>query len=158
MDKNAAMIAYLQTCPAIVNSPLYFNFIHARNDNKQIITLANDKIINKRFIDGSVLKTYAITVVDFKSSAYNPIIQTNVEGNENVEDMDSVQEIIDWIEQQDDLHNYPDFGADCIIESIGANTENPVLDGIDTSSTPILTQYSVTIEVTYLDKSRIVWG
>lgn len=157
MDKNDAMITYLTTCPAIANTPMYFNFIHARDNNKQFITLANDRSMNKRYIDGSVLKQYSITLIDFKSSAYNPIIKSSPGSDENIEDMLSVQQIIDWIDEQEENHNYPNFGDGYIVEKIEANTENPVLDGIDTSTTPILTQYSVTINVTYLDTTKVIW-
>ena len=158
VDKNQAMVNYLKTCPAIQNNPLYFNFINAKDDNKQIITLSNEKAVAKTYIDGSVLKQYSLALVDFKSIAYKPIVKSVGYSDENVEDMLSVQQIIDWIDEQNDAHNYPDFGDECIIEKISATTENPMLDGIDTSISPALAQYSVTIVVTYLDTSKVIWG
>lgn len=158
VDKNQAMINYLNTCTAIQNNPLYFNFINAKNDNKQIITLTNEKAIAKTYVDGSVLKMYSLVIVDFKSIAYKPVVKQTGYSDENVEDMLSVQQIIDWIDEQNEAHNYPDFGTDCVVENISATSDNPMLDGIDTSISPALAQYSITIEVTYLDTSKVLWG
>jgi len=158
MDKNQATIDWLITCPQIQNSPLYFNFISAKDDNKQIITLANDKAIYSRYIDGSVLKRYTFTVIDFKSIAYRAIVKQDGYSDENVEDMMDVQSIIDWIDTQADIHNYPDFGQNCIIQDIHTTTENPDLNGVDTSLTPALAKYSFTIQIDYLDNSKVIWN
>ena len=157
MDKNEAVINYLLQCPKILNSPLYFNFISAKDNHKQIITSANDKVMNKRFVDGSVLRKYSFTIIEFKSSAYNPIVKELGYPDENIEDMYDAQGLVDWVEQQDELQNYPDFGEDCIVEKIRTTTDNPVLDGIDASAQPPLAQYSLTIEIDYLDKSKVIW-
>ena len=158
VDKNQAMIDYLNTCPAVQSNPLYFNFINAKNDNKQIITLTNEKAVAKRYVDGSQLKQYSLALIDFKSLAYRPVVKEAGYDDENVEDMLSVQQIIDWIDTQNEAHNYPNFGTDCVIEEISATTDNPMLDGIDTSTSPALVQYSITIVVTYLDTSKVIWG
>lgn len=157
MDKNEAVISYLLQCPKILNSQLYFNLISAKDNHTQIITSANDKSLNRRYIDGSVLRKYSFTIVEFKSSAYNPIVKELGYSDENIEDMYDVQGLVDWIEEQDELHNYPDFGEDCVVESIKTTTDNPVLDGIDASAQPPLAQYSLTIEIEYLDKTKTIW-
>ena len=158
VDKNQAIIDYLITCPAVRENPFYFNFISAKDKNKQLITSANERVLDRAYIDGSVMKTYTATIIDFRSIAYKAIVKQSGYADENVEDMLDVQGIINWISEQNDLHNYPDFGSDCIIEDIKTTTENPALDGIDTSTTPPLAQYSFTIEVNYLDTSKVIWG
>lgn len=157
VDKNQAIIEYLITCPSIKDSPLYFNFIQARDNNKQIITMNNDKVINRRYIDGSVLKQYSYTIVDFKSLAYKAVVKTAGYQDENVLDMATTQSLIDWISEQNEQKNYPNFGKDCIVEEIRTTTENPMLDGVDTSTNPALVQYSITVEVVYLDVSKVIW-
>ena len=157
VDKNQAVIDYLITCPSIQNTPLYFNFINAQNDNKQIIILANDKALNKSYIDGSVLKRFTFTIIDFKSVTFIPIPKQEGMSNENVEDMSTVQAIIDWISEQADLRNYPNFGSDCLVEDIRTTTENPNLNGVDNSLVPALAKYSISIQVDYLDTSKMIW-
>ena len=51
-DKNKAIIDYLLTCNDIRNSSLYFNFINAKDDTKQIIADSNDVGLDTHYIDG----------------------------------------------------------------------------------------------------------
>lgn len=161
VDKNKAIIDYLTDgtsgCPQIVSHPTFFNFIDAKNDNKQIITVANDKPAQKPFIDGSVLKQYTFTIVDYKSVAYQAIVKMSGYSNENVDEMLEVQSILDWVNAQDVIQHYPDFGTDCIVEKIEALTDTPRLNGVDASVSPALAKYSISIKVTYLDISKKLW-
>lgn len=157
-SKEQAIIKFLLQCDKIKNSPLYFNFINAKPDNKQIITLANDKNVNKPYIDGSVLKRYTFTIVDFKSITYNAIINEPEKSDENVEDFLQVQNIIDWVTEQADDRNFPDFGPNCIIEDMKALTDNPNLNGVDSTSKPALAKYSVSIQIEYLDIGKKIWN
>ncbi len=157
MDKNQAIIDFLLTCPAIIADPLFFNFLNAKDNNQQIITQSNDKSLQQTFIDGSVLKRYVFTLIFFKSVLYQAIPKVEGLANENVEELGQVQAIIDWVTEQNDSQTYPDFGTDCEIDEIKALSENPGLNGVDTTATPALAKYSVTIQVDYLDKSKAIW-
>ncbi len=156
-DKNQAIIEYLITCPQIRDNPLFFNFIQAKDDTKQFVTIANDKSVQKPYIDGSVLKQYTFTIIDYKSIAYQAIVKQAGYVNENVEEMLDVQGIIDWINEQENIHNYPDFGEDCEIENMEVLTENPRLNGVDTSLSPALAKYSIAIRINYIDNSKRLW-
>lgn len=157
VDKNQAVIDFLLQCPALQNNPLFFNFVNAKDDNKQIVTSANDTIIDKPFIDGSVQKRYTFTIIDYKSVAYTAIVKQAGYPNENVEDMLATQDIIDWITEQEIDRNYPDFGTDCVIDSMKALSTNPNLNGVDTSVAPALAKYSISIQINYIDYSHILW-
>lgn len=156
VDKNQAVIDFLLTCPSIQDSYLYFNFTKADDNNKQILTLANEKNLNKQYIDGSVLKRYTFSIIDFKSMTPKPIVEGKTD--ENVDDMLQVQEIIDWVTEQADLHNYPDFGTECLIDDMRALSENPNLNGVDSNVAPALAKYSVSIQIDYLDITKKVWN
>lgn len=157
MDKNRAVIDFLTTCPSIQNSPLYFNFISSEDKHKQIITSANDKTVNTPFVDGSVMKRYTFTIVDFRSVAYRAIVKKEGYDDENVEELYDIQALMDWINEQADIGNYPDFGEDCQIDSMKTLSENPNLNGVDSSTTPPLAKYSISIQIEYLDKSKKLW-
>lgn len=157
VDKNQAIIDFLIECPQIKNNPLFFNFIEAKDNNKQILALANDKSLNRSYIDGSVLKRFTFTLIDYRSVAYQAIVKLPNYVNENVEELMDVQAIIDWVSEQSDKRNYPNFGEDCIIEDMQALTDNPNLNGVDTSTKPSLAKYSVSIRIDYLDKSKVIW-
>lgn len=156
MDKNKAVIDFLIQCPAIQKSSLYFNFTQAEDENKQFVVDNNDKLTDKEFIDGSVLKHYKFMVIDYRSVTYQPIVKDPefIEANENVEELLDVQAFMDWINEQADAHNYPDFGEDCLIDDMRTLTENPNNNGVDTSLTPALAKYSISIQIDYIDISK----
>lgn len=156
MDKNQAVIDYLRNCPQLANNPLFFNFGEAKDNNKQILIDATDRRLNTGFIDGSVLKRYIFTIIDFRS-VNNQALATG-KSSENVEEMLDVQGIIDWIDKQNDVRNYPDFGTDCIIENIASQTDNPRLNGVDTNLKPALAKYHISIVIDYVDKSKTIWN
>jgi hypothetical protein len=95
IDKNKAVIEWLQNCPQIESTPLYFNFLEAEDNAKQFLTMANEKIVNKPYIDGSVSKRYTFTIQDYRSISFNPLMPTAIAQNENVEDIFDFQGFID---------------------------------------------------------------
>lgn len=157
VDKNQAVIDYLLQCPQIKDSALFFNYGEVKDNNKQIITQGNDKAVNRPYIDGSVLKRYTFTLIDYRSIANLAIPKGIGLVSENVEEILDVQSIIDWISEQDETNNYPDFGNECIVEEIKAITDNPNLNGIDTSVSPALARYTVSIQIQYIDTSNKNW-
>ena len=158
VDKNQAVIDYLLVCPAIKNSPLYFNFTEAQDENKQIVTQGNDIYLNKEYLNGDVLKRYTFTIIDYKSVSYDAIIKITGYANENVEEILDCQGIIDWIEEQNDAMNYPNFGDTCEIQEIKALTINPNINGTQISGSLALAKYSVAIQIEYLDTSKRIWN
>lgn len=157
IDKNQAVIDFLLQCPDIANSELYFNFINAQDDNKQIITESNEKFSNRTYIDGSVLKQYTFTLIDFKSITDSALVLIQNYQNENVVDVSDVQALINWINNQNKLRNFPYFGEDCEIQSIETTSENPNFEGVNTEVTPILAMYSISIRIEYIDNSEKLW-
>ena len=157
MDKNKAIIKYLMQCPTIKNNPVFFNFGEVEDNSKQIVTTSTDKNIERPYIDGSVLKRYTFTIIDYRSVIYQALVTIEGYDNENVEDMMDVQSIIDWIDEQNDNYNFPDFGNDCVVEEITALTDIPNLNGVDKDSSPNLAKYSIAIRVQYLDNTKKIW-
>lgn len=157
IDKNQAVIDFLLQCPDIANSELYFNFINAQDDNKQIITESNEKFSNRTYIDGSVLKQYTFTLIDFKSITDSALVLIQNYQNENVVDVSDVQALINWINNQNKLRNFPYFGEDYEIQSIETTSENPNFEGVNTEVTPILAMYSISIKIEYIDNSEKLW-
>jgi hypothetical protein len=157
VDKHQAVIDYIINCPNIRNSPLYFNFINAQDDTNQFVTNSNDRYTNTRYIDGSIGKLYTFTIITFKSINDNAVVKLPDYPNENILDLTDIQALINWIIEQDELQNFPDFGEDCIVESIATTTDEPSFDGIDEQTEPNLAVYSVTIEISYIDISKRLW-
>lgn len=158
VDKNQAVINFLLTCPVIQSNPLFFNFLNAKDDSKQLVSFANEKSMNVKFVDGSERKRFTFSIVDYKSVAYDAIAKMSGYIDENVQEIMEVQSIIDWITEQNEIRNYPDFGNDMIIEEMKTLTENPNLNGVDTSVTPALAKYSMSIQIDYIDTSKVLWN
>ena len=102
VDKNQAIIDFLMDCPQLAYNPLFFNAVNAKDDNKEIITQSNDVSTNAKYIDGSVLKRFTFTIIDFRSLSYEPVPKVEGYVSENVEDIIDVQEIMDWVNEQSD--------------------------------------------------------
>ena len=157
MDKNEQLVNYFLTCPQIKDSPLYFNFIKAEDSTTQILTDSNDIYANKSYIDGSELKLYNFTIIMFRSVSPTAIAKVSGYTNENIVDLADIQALIDWVTEQNEIHNYPDFGENCIVQSIKSTTVNPIYSGIDTEVSPNLAVYNVTFQIEYLDISKKIW-
>ena len=158
MDKEHALIEFLLQCDQIRDNPLFFNFLDAKNNNKQLVTVANEKILDRQYVDGSIFKRYTFVLMDYRTVVYQAVVKSGGYPNENLEEFLDVQTIIDWVEEQEELKNYPDFGPDCIIEEMRTTTSQPNLNGVDTNVKPSLAKYSISIQVDYLDISKRIWN
>lgn len=157
IDKNQAVIDFLLDCPQIKNNRLFFNFINGENNDKQIITISNDRNIQRPYIDGSILKRYSFTIIDFRSASYQAIPKAEGYPSENVEKMLDVQSILDWVNSQADAGIFPDFGEDCIIDDMRTSSDTPNLNGVDTNVKPSLAKYSISIFIDYIDNTKKLW-
>lgn len=154
MDKNQSMVEFIQQCPTIQNNPLFFNFAESGDGHNHFIT--GKDYLKKSYIDGSVLKQYTFSIASYYSVSHNAVIQADED--ENIENMAKVQEILDWIDEQSNLRNFPDFGTECEVEDIESITTDPDIDGIDTSVNPPIARYSIGVKVSYLDNSKKIWN
>jgi len=157
MDKNIAMIKFLLDCPTIQENPLFFNFANEEDGNNHFITEKDTK--KRSFIDGSILKQYTFSIASYSSVTHNAVVKEddNILMNENIENMAKVQAILDWINEQAENQNFPDFGEGCKVESMETLTTDPDIDGIDTSVNPPIARYSVGVKLDYLDTSKQLW-
>ena len=157
VDKNKAILNFIATYPGIETSPIFVNFINAQDEDVQVITDSNDVSLNRKFIDGSVMKQYTFSIVVTKSIT-DMAIAKDIMLNENIDDMADIQAFMDWVNEQGDNHNYPDFGEKCIIEEMHTTSENPSIDGITDEVSPALALYSMEIRIDYIDYTKVIWS
>jgi hypothetical protein len=155
MDKNQVMIAFLQNCQTISDNPLFFNFGNIEDNANQAITASDDVALQKPYVDGSVLKRFTFHIDSFKTIAYNPVIQGH--NDNNLEGFKEVQALIDWINTQGDNNIFPDFGTDCIIETMQTTTNKPELISVESGMSPPVAIYRVSIRIEYVDFSKCLW-
>lgn len=158
MDKNESMIEYLVQCPSIGDKSLFFNYAEGEDDTNHFVTQATDKATQKPYVDGSVEKRYSFTLISYKSIGYRAVDSSDIASDENLDELSDVQAIIDWIASQSESELYPNFGDDCQIDDMFCTTDKPVLLGIigDAQGNPIA-RYSITIQIDYLDTSKMIW-
>lgn len=159
MDKNKAMIKFLLSCPTIEENPLFFNFAHTEDGNNHFIT-EKDSVITT-YIDGTVQKQYTFSIANYSSVSHDAVIRgedENLLRNENLENMAKVQEILDWINEQSNNLNFPDFGEGYDVDEMTTLTTDPDIDGIDTSVNPPIARYSVGVKLKYLDTTKKCWN
>ena len=156
-NKNVAMIKFLMTCPTIQDNPLFFNFANEEDGNNHFIT--EKDTIKKRYIDGSILKQYTFSIASYYAVSHNAVLNENdTIIDENIENMAKIQDILDWINAQADIRNFPDFGPQSVVDEMVTLTTDPDIDGIDTSVNPPIARYSVGVKVSYLDNSKKLWS
>ena len=155
-DRNTAVVAFLMTCPTIRDNPLFFNFADESDGNAHIITESSSTV--KKYIDGSVLRTYTFSIAIYESVAFNPLPEFSAMTDENIENIGKIQEVLDWINEQAENMNFPDFGEDCPVDSMTTLSSDPNVDGIDTSQNPPLARYSVGVKLEYLDRTKMIWN
>lgn len=156
-DKNTAILDFLVNYEGFQSSPMFVNFINAKDNDVQFLTDSNDKALNRPYIDGSVKKRYTFSLVITKSMTDLALPTTSLT-NENIEDIAEIQALMDWINEQGENHVYPNFGENCIIEEMHTTAENPSLDGINTEVTPALALYSLEIWIDYIDYTKVIWS
>lgn len=157
MDKNKAILDFITTYAGIETSPIFVNFINAKDNDIQFLTDSNEIALNKKFIDGSVMKQYTFSLIITKSMTSMAIAKDELT-SENIDDLADIQKFMDWLNNQGENQNYPDFGEDCVIEEMHTTAENPSMHGINTEVSPVLALYSVEIRIDYIDYSKVIWS
>lgn len=156
MDKNQLMVEFLQTCPTIKDNPLFFNFGNVEDNAHQLTINSDDVAIQKPYIDGSVMKRYTCSVDSFKSVASIPILEGHTA--ENIEDFAEVQSLLDWINEQGENFNFPNFGEENTIEEMKTLTAKPQLLGVETGQSPPVAIYRISIQIDYIDNTKRLWN
>lgn len=157
VDKNTATLNFLMEYPGMQTNPLFVNFMNATDNDVQFMTDSNEVALNRKFIDGSVMKQYTFSILITRSITDLALAKDGVL-SENIDDLADIQAFMDWINEQGDNHNYPDFGENCVIEEMHTTAENPSIDGINDEVSPALALYSMEIRIDYIDYSKVIWS
>lgn len=157
VDKNKATLDFITTYEGIEQSPIFINFINAKDEDVQILTDSNEVSLNRPFIDGSVKKQYTFSIVVTKSITNLALAKDGLL-SENIDDLADMQAFMDWVNEQGENRNYPNFGDNCVIEDMHTTAENPSIDGINTEVSPALALYTMDIRIDYIDYSKVIWS
>ena len=144
MDKFQAVLDFINACP-LVGYDMYFNFIDETNSdgNTSLLTTGYGELV-KTYTDGESLKKFQCEIRQVKPmSSYSNT-------SENAEQMARVQDFLNWINEQGENKNFPDFGTKCKIQRLKTpeGVEYPMLSGVFEGTA----LYSFPFEILYLER------
>ena len=120
---------------------LYFNFSDTETGNTVIATDGgNNKL--KEYTDGSILRAY-----DFALIQYLPLNTVDVNSNENAEVMFDAEQLMEWIDEQNEKRNFPIFKG-CTVTKVENLQNMPNVAGMDDTRA----KYLFSCRITYLQR------
>ena len=136
-NKHDALIDWLFQNEAVKR--LYFNFSDTQNGNIVIATNSGNYVM-KRYTDGSSLRAY-----DFALIQYKPLNTIDVNSNENAVIMFDAEQLMEWIDEQEEHKNYPVFPG-CTVTKVENLQNMPSVAGMNDTEA----KYLFSCRITYL--------
>ena len=149
MDYTTPFLKWLLTCPDVEKNKIFLNAVTADKEAKAIVTQQIATREDVRYIDGSVLHTVRFTLFDYKSIAFNQLVKSKLEGNENLEVLLETGGLNDWIENQNEKMNFPDYGEGFEVQEIRPDYLTPSTPSIDTGE--LIAKFSIPITMKVLE-------
>ena len=137
---------WLLTCPDIQADKFYYNFLKVENKSQSLQILTTDNQIYD--IIGGEVGTFGMSIIDFRSLSDDPVVFNP----ENLDDYVSVENITNWIKEQEKLKNYP-IVEGYIIDELRVSS-NPSLAGIDQTNNVYLAKYTLSFEFDYIQLEK----
>ena len=122
-SKHQATWDWLYSCEDV--QELFFAFSGNQNGQTVIIPTATEKV-DKQYIDGTSMRRYDFSIAIY--TAINPDVPNN---DENVDVMENVENIMEWVDAQQKAQNYPDFPSNCSIMRVENLQNMPTVAGQD---------------------------
>lgn len=145
MTKHEAIKTYFEPkVEELAGNILSFNFSPESEDSISLITNYSDKV-RKRYVTGDVQKEYGFTIIIAKSYS------TGCD-DLNLEAMNFAQAFMDWMEEQDEKKDYPDFGENCTVEKMECLQNMPNLSGVNQDGT--MARYMIQARVIYKERKK----
>ena len=144
MSKAQAVMDLISNCP-LVGVDAYFNFVDetTKESNTSLLTDGYGKLV-KKYIDGEEVRKFQCVIRQVR-----PLSRFS-NTSENIEQMQYVQDFMDWINEQGKAKNFPDFGEKCMVLNMSTpdGVIHPMLAGIHEGTS----LYSFPFEITYTER------
>lgn len=137
LDKNKALSDYIATYPQLYGW-LFFNTIQSSVGETSLMTDSINVLDN--YIDNTKRKEYLFAIMMMKP------YDTGTSDN-NIDVLAETQNFIKWIDEQDELKNYPDW-VNCLIKEISVLSEMPILS-VDQDTN--VAQYMIQLRIEYVE-------
>lgn len=145
MTKHDAMKAYFElVVTELANTVLNYNFSPDSPDGIGFLTNYSDKVL-KRYIRVGADKAYGFSILVTKEYSIN-------NDDLNLEAMNFVQGLMDWVDRQNREKLFPDFGEKCTVKRIENLQNMPSL--AEVNSEEGVARYMFQCRVVYFEKER----
>lgn len=145
MTKHDAMKAYFEpVVTELANTVLNYNFSPDSPEGIGFLTNYSDKIL-KKYVRIGAEKAYGFSILVTKEYS------TNCD-DLNLEAMNFVQRIMNWVDDQNQKKHFPDFGDKCEIKRIENLQNMPNLAEVDPEDG--VARYMFQCRVIYFEKER----
>lgn len=142
MTKHDAMKTFFEPkVQELVGTLLGFNFSPELMNDISFVTNYSDKV-RKKYIYGAE-KEYGFTIIITKPYSTDT-------DDLNLEAMNFAQAFMDWLDEQDQLKNYPEFPENCQIKKMENLQNMPNLAGVNAQAG--LARYMVQCRLIYFEK------
>lgn len=121
-DKNTAILNWLYQCKEIKD--IFCLVGEVENNSTTFVPNVSEEWA-KKFNDGTGEKELTFTLITYKD------ITTEPNSNDNAVMQFDVEKIMEWIKEQNNIGNYPEFATDEIIFDIEVLENMPNVAGID---------------------------
>ena len=142
MSKHDAVKAYfVSKVKELAGSMLNFNFSPESPNSISLLTNYSDKV-RKKYITGDALKEYGFSIIIVKE-------YSSESDDLNLEAMNFAQTFMEWLEDQNEKKEYPDFGENCTIEKMENLQNMPNLSGVNYEAG--LARYMIQVRIIYTE-------
>lgn len=147
MTKHEAVKKYFEPkVEELAGNILNFNFSPESEDSIALITNYSDKV-KKKYVTGAVQKEYGFTLVIVKS-------YSSFQDDLNLEAMNFAQAFMEWLEEQNEKKEYPDFGENCEIQKMENLQNMPNLAGVNQDGT--MARYMIQAKIVYKERKNAI--
>ena len=142
MSKHDAVKAYfVSKVKELAGSMLNFNFSPESPNSISLLTNYSDKV-RKKYITGDALKEYGFSIIIVKE-------YSSESDDLNLEAMNFAQTFMEWLEEQNEKKEYPDFGDNCTSEKMENLQNMPNLSGVNYEAG--LARYMIQVRIIYTE-------
>lgn len=142
-NKYRAVMDLINTCPLVGHSTFFNVTDETNNDGNTSLLTTPDGTLVKKYIGGEKLKRFSCEIRQVKPLTFSE------NSNQNIEQIQLVQEFLNWINEQGEKGNFPDFGEGCAVQSMSTPEGADVPSVIGISEDGAL--YAFPFEITYLE-------
>jgi hypothetical protein len=145
IDPYRAMIDWLTQCESLRK---YLHYVFSSvSEGASVFIPKPDKLYEKRDILGTELRQCTMAIARFGQYVDSGISPISIDEQKNVADMSAAQSIADWINRQERIRNYPNFGDNARCVKVETLMGQPAVTAIDTQTKTA--RYVLTVRAHY---------